>query len=101
MDVFEPLYIFGFLLILGLIYVPVLLYTLFKFKLNIIGLFFTILSIGSYLLLGTYMVGAGYYSDEQPTAMLFGYGFLELTILTYPYIFVVLAVLLGKKGERF
>jgi hypothetical protein len=100
-DVFEPLYIFGFLLILGLIYVPVFLYTLFKFKLNIIGLIFIVISLGSYLLLGTYMVGVGYYSDEPSTNLIFGIGFLELTLLSYPYIFITLSVLLGKKGERF
>ena len=100
-DVFEPMYVAVFLLLLGLLYLPVLLYTLFKFKLNIIGLIFVILSIGSYLLLGTYMVGVGYYSDEPSTNLIFGFGFLELTLLSYPYIFIALSVLLGKKGERF
>ncbi|TWT06481.1 hypothetical protein FQV26_01310 [Planococcus sp. CPCC 101016] len=101
MDVFEPIYIFCFLLLLGLIYVPVFLYTLLKFKFNLGGFVFIVLSLGSYLLLGTYMVGAGYYSDGQSSGMLMGYGFLELTLLSYPYIFIALSVLLGKKGERF
>lgn len=101
MDIFEPIYIFCFLLLLGLIYVPVFLYTLLKFKFNTGGFLFIILSLGSYLLLGTYMVGAGYYADGQSSGMLMGYGFLELTLLSYPYIFIALSVLLGKKGERF
>lgn len=101
MDVFEPMYVAVFLLLLGLFYIPVLFYTVAKFKLTVIGLVFIILSIGSYLLLGTYMVGVGYYSDEPSTNLIFGFGFLELTLLSYPYIFVALSVLLGKKGERF
>lgn len=101
MDVFEPLYIFYFLLLLGLLYIPVVLFTLFKFHFTITGFLFIVLSAGSYLLLGKYMVDSGYYSDEHPSEMLFGYGFLELALLSYPYIFIVLAVLLGKKGERF
>lgn len=99
-EVFEPLYIFFYLLLVGFIYVPILLYTIFKFKFNLIGWLFIALSAGSYLLLGKYMVDSGYYSDEEPTELLFGLGFLELTLLAYPYIFMVLAVLLGKKEER-
>ncbi|WKA56558.1 hypothetical protein [Planococcus shixiaomingii] len=98
---FEPLYIGAFLFILGLIYVPVILYTLFRYKLTGIGVLFILLSIGSYLLLGNYMVGVGYYLDENPTVGSSGYGFSELTLLTYPYIFMTLSVLLGKKEERF
>ncbi len=44
------------------------------------------------------MVDSGYYADEHSS--LFGLGFLELTLLSYPYIFIGLSVLLGKKGER-
>lgn len=100
MEIFEPLYIFYFLLLLGLIYVPVVLYTILKFKFSLLGLLFVILSVGSYLLLGKYMVDSGYYADER-SSTLFGLGFLELTLLSYPYIFIGLSVLLGKKGERF
>lgn len=101
MDVFEPIYIFFFLLSLGLIYILIFLYAVFKFKLNAVGLILIGLSVGSYLLLGTYMVGVGYYADGQSSGLLFGYGFLELTLLSYPYIFLALSVLLGKKSERF
>lgn len=99
-DVFEPLYIFYFLLLLGLIYIPTVLYALLKFKFTIIGLLFIVLSVGSYLLIGKYMVDSGYYADEQ-SSILFGIGFLELTLLSYPYIFIGLAVLLGKKANVF
>ncbi|WP_186673808.1 hypothetical protein [Sporosarcina sp. BP05] len=98
MGVHEPLYIFLFLILLGLIYIPVFLYTIKKFKFNVIGLLFVFLSIVSYLLIGKYMVDSGNYADEHSS--LFGLGFLELTLLSYPYIFIGLSVLLGKKGER-
>lgn len=98
MGVNEPLYIFFFLILLGLIYIPVTIYTIFKFKFNVIGLLLVILSISSYLLIGKSMFDAGNYADEHSS--LFGIGFLELTLLSYPYIFIGLSVVLGKKGER-
>lgn len=96
--VYEPLYIFFFLIFLAFIYIPVTGYTIYKFKFNVIGLLFVSLSIISYLLIGKYMIDSGYYADGNSS--LFGYGFLELTLLAYPYIFIGLSVLLGKKGER-
>ncbi|MFC9541408.1 hypothetical protein ACFTQ7_16250 [Lysinibacillus sp. NPDC056959] len=98
MGVFEPLYIFFFLILLGLIYILVTIYTICKFKFNMIGLLLIILSISSYLLIGKYLVDAGNYADKHSS--LFGLGFLELTLLSYPYIFLGLLVVLGKKGER-
>lgn len=59
-----------------------------------IGLLLVILSISSYLLIDKYMFDADEYSS------LFGLGFLELTLLSYPYIFLGLSVVFGKKGER-
>ncbi len=47
------------------------------------------------------MTGKGYYLDGHTPEMLVfgGFGFLELALLTYPYIFLTLAVALGEKGE--
>lgn len=98
MGVFEPLYIFFFLILLSLIYILVTIYTICKFKFNVIGLLLVILSICSYLLIGKYIFDGGKYADEHSS--LFGLGFLELTLLSYPYIFLGLSVILGKKGER-
>jgi hypothetical membrane protein len=97
--VFEPLYIFYFLILVGLLYLPVCFYTIYKFRFNAVGILLVILSIVSYLLIGKYMVDSGYYADEH-SSTLFGLGFLELTLLSYPYIFIVLSILIGKKGER-
>ena len=101
MDVYDPLYIFYYLLVLGFIYIPIFLYTVTRFQLTGLGWILAILSAGGYLLVGAYMVGAGIYSDEEPTEMLFGIGFLEMTLLAYPYLLILLAVVLGKKGERY
>ena len=86
MGVYEPLYIFFFLILLGLIYILVTIYTICKFKFNAIGLLLVIISISSYLLIGKYMFDAGNYADEHPS--LFGLGFLELTLLSYPLFFL-------------
>jgi len=72
--VYEPLYIFFFLILLGLIYILVTIYTICKFKSNAIGLLLVIISISSYLLIGKYMFDAGNYAEEHPS--LFGLGFL-------------------------
>ncbi|MDM5333840.1 hypothetical protein QUF56_11435 [Ureibacillus composti] len=98
MAVFEPLYIFFFFIIAGLVYIPVLFTIVAKYRFNLFGYFLVLLSISSYLFIGKYMMDAGTFADEQQS--LFGIGFLELTLLTYPYIFVILAVVLGKKGLR-
>ncbi|RZI50500.1 hypothetical protein EW027_15175 [Aeribacillus pallidus] len=61
-----------------------------------------IISIVIYLLVGAYMVGTGYYIDEEaPDALVFHkFGFLELIILSYAYIFLGLAVGFGKRKEN-
>ena len=81
---------------------PVCIYAVSKFKLNFIGWSLVILSIVSYLIVGIYMVGGGYYADsgyakDGYSSLLFNYGLPELILLSYPYIFVGLAILLGKK----
>ncbi|SES44970.1 hypothetical protein [Psychrobacillus sp. OK032] len=99
MVVYEPLYIFFFFILVGLIYIPVFFYVIYNYKFNWIGLLFVLLSLFSYLFIGKYMMDAGSFADEHHST-LFGIGFLELTLLTYPYIFIGLSVLLGKKGLR-
>ncbi|MEF2093303.1 hypothetical protein V3595_01330 [Bacillus sp. CFBP9009] len=98
---YEPFYIPILLLLLGLLYLGVLVYSFTINKFNFIGYGLIGISIITYLLVGLYMTGKGYYSDgHAPDLFLFGsMGFLELTLLTYPYIFLTLAVVLGKKGE--
>ncbi len=44
------------------------------------------------------MVDSAYYADEHSS--LFGLGFLELTLLSYPYIFIGLSVLLKESVFR-
>ncbi|ADU28880.1 hypothetical protein [Evansella cellulosilytica] len=104
MGVYDPLYIFFFTVLIGIIYLVVLFYTIYKTKFNVIGNILVGISIISYLLVGMYMIGAGYYADagyyeDGYTGMLLGIGFLELILLTYPYIFITLALLLGKKED--
>lgn len=45
------------------------------------------------------MAGSGYYADEHATRLFGQFGFLELILLSYAYIFIGLSVVLGKKGE--
>ncbi|MEH7346680.1 hypothetical protein V7122_22795 [Bacillus sp. JJ1532] len=99
MSVYEPLYIFIFLLIVGSVYFFVLIHTIVKFKFNWVGLLFLLMSVGSYLLIGKYMFDSGIQADENHL-MLFGLGFLELILLSFSYIFLVISILLGKSGER-
>lgn len=100
MDVYDPLYIFFYLLFLGILYIPILLISLAQTKWSLLGIFLMLLSAGSYVLIGIYTAGSGVYADEESTGMLFGIGFPELTLLSYPYILLILALLLGKKTKR-
>lgn len=63
MEVYDPMYIFYFLILVGLMYIPITIYTIYKF--NVIGLLFVTLSISSYLLIGKYMIDAGVFADEH------------------------------------
>ncbi|MCS1351872.1 hypothetical protein [Mechercharimyces sp. CAU 1602] len=99
--IFEPVYIPIMLLILGLLYPVYLAITLSKIKLNVVtGITFTI-SFLLYLLVGLYMTDGGYYSDGQATEpqLFHGFGFLELILLSFPYIFLALGAGLGEKRK--
>ena len=98
---YEPFYISILLLLLGIVYIGILVYSFTKVTFTILGYGLMGISIITYLLVGLYMTGKGYYLDgHAPDILVFGsMGFLELTLLTYPYIFLTLAVVLGKKGE--
>ncbi|MFD9625385.1 hypothetical protein [Peribacillus muralis] len=98
---YEPYYISILLLLLGIIYIGILIYSFSELTFTIIGYVLVGISLIAYLLVGLYMTGKEYYLDgHAPDILVFGsMGFLELTILTYPYIFLTLAVVLGKKGE--
>lgn len=99
MDVYDPLSIFFFLLFLGILYIPIFLIAFAQTRLNALGILLAFVSAGCYIFIAFYTAGAGIYADEEADGMLFGIGFLELTLLAYPYIFIILAVLLGKKTE--
>ncbi|OHR63620.1 hypothetical protein HMPREF3291_16295 [Bacillus sp. HMSC76G11] len=99
MGFYDPPFVSIFLLLLGLIYIPVAIYTISRFKLNVIGYLLAAASFASYLLVGAYMAGSGYYADEHATRLFGQFGFLELILLSYAYIFIGLSVVLGKKGE--
>ncbi|WP_335871220.1 hypothetical protein [Bacillus sp. 2205SS5-2] len=102
MSVYQPLSLFIYLLVLGIIYTPVCIHTVSKQKLNFIEIMLVGLSMISYSLVGLYMVGGAYYSDggyskNGYSSLLSTYGLPELTLLSSPYIFVGLAVFLVKK----
>lgn len=97
---YEPSYIVVLCVVLGILYILVLAYSIAKVKFNTIGYLLLGSSIVTYLLLGYYEVGFGYYSDgNAPEVTIFyGIGFLELILLSYPYVLLSLAVSLGKKN---
>ncbi|TRZ36852.1 hypothetical protein CEQ21_15195 [Niallia circulans] len=99
---YEPFYVVVLLLLLGLLYFPLFLYCAVNIKFNIIGYCLLAISIITYLLVGIYMVGTGYYYDTDPREghIIREYGFLELILLTYPYIFLSLACCIGQKKSN-
>lgn len=96
---YEPFYIPYFLVALGILYILIVFISFAKVKYNWIGKTLMGLSILTYLLVGAYMMGSGYYSDGYNSNLYIfsGFGFLELNLLAYPYIFLALAAGLGKK----
>ncbi|MCM3029783.1 MULTISPECIES: hypothetical protein [unclassified Niallia] len=96
---YEPLYVCVLLLLLGLIFFGILLYCVLNIKFHILGYVLLTISFVTYLLVGIYMVGKGYYYDTDPREghIFREYGFLELILLTYPYIFLTLACCIGQK----
>ncbi|WOD63587.1 hypothetical protein NQZ71_04340 [Niallia taxi] len=99
---YEPEIVVILLLSAGLFFLFILLYCLLNLKFNIIGFILLGLSIIIYLLVGIYMVGKGYYYDTDPREghIFNNYGFLELILLTYPYIFLTLACCIGQKKSN-
>ncbi|WP_157727831.1 hypothetical protein [Aeribacillus pallidus] len=100
--VYEPYYISIFLVLLGLGYWVIIALVVSKFRFTIFGKLFLAISIVIYLLVGVYMVGKGDYIDEKaPDSLIFHkFGFLELIILSYAYIFLGLAVGFGKRKDN-
>lgn len=98
--IFEPDYIAILLILLGIIYMGLLTLILAKYKFSIIGWCLLTLSIAIYLLVGVYMYGQGVYYDKYPMdKILIQTNFPNLFILSYAYIFIGLAVILGKKEK--
>lgn len=93
-------------LFFGAIYIPLGIYLMRKIKFNLIGLLLVFFSFVNYLILGAaFMMGAGTYVDsglyeDGYSSTLFCIGLPKLALLSYPYIFLILAVVLGKKGEE-
>jgi len=98
---YAPFYIPYFLVALGLLYILIVFISFARVRYNWLGKILVGISIFTYLLVGAYMMGSGYYSDgyNSDIYIFSGFGFLELNLLAYPYIFLALAVGLGKKGK--
>ncbi|WP_270181323.1 hypothetical protein [Alkalihalobacillus sp. CinArs1] len=100
-DVYEPMYIPILLLLLGIGYLVVLSTVVMKYRFALSGKILISISVMIYLLVGMYMIGGGYYTDgHNEGPMLFGIGFLEMIILSFAYIFIGLAVGIGKRDSR-
>ncbi|MFF2754871.1 hypothetical protein ACFVR1_14110 [Psychrobacillus sp. NPDC058041] len=99
MTLYDPIYIFLLFVVVALIFIGLFLHIIFAYKFNVIGYFFIICATGIFLLIVKYMFDSGIYADEQ-SSLLLGIGFLELTLLAFPYIFLVLALQIGRKQKR-
>lgn len=99
---YEPFYLAVLLLLSGLIYFLLFLYCAVFIKFNVLGLCLLAISFNTYLLVGIYMVGSGYYYDTDPREghIFRSMGFLELILLTYPYIYLTLACCIGRKKSN-
>ncbi|WP_226673498.1 hypothetical protein [Rossellomorea aquimaris] len=102
--IFQPDYIFALLIFFGVVYLFYVGMIIAKMKLTPITIFSLVISILTYALVGIYMTGKGMYIDENPneskSLVFYSMGFLELILLTFPYIFLTLAASLGEKKER-
>ncbi|MCM3216375.1 hypothetical protein ABER75_00285 [Niallia taxi] len=99
---YEPFYVAVLLLLSGLLYFLLFLYCAVNVKFTKIGYCLLAISLITYLLVGIYMVGNGYYYDTDPREghIFRSMGFLELILLTYPYIFLTLACCIGQKKSN-
>jgi hypothetical membrane protein len=98
-SVYEPDYIFLLLIFLGIIYLIYLALVISKVKLDTLTTSTLAISFLTYLLVGFYMIGKGYYVDGNAPIVFHDLGFLELILLTYPYVFLALAASLGEKRK--
>lgn len=100
--IFEPNYITLLLIFLGIVYLIYFALTIAKFKLDVLTISTLAISFLTYLLVGFYMAGTGFYIDEEtPDNLVFEkYGFPDLILLAFPYIFLALAVGLGEKRKK-
>ena len=100
--IYEPDYISLLLLLLGIVYVIYFGITIVKIKLDTLAISTLAISLLTYLLVGFYMAGFGFYIDEEtPNNLVFEkYGFPDLILLAFPYIFLSLAASLGEKKRN-
>ncbi len=94
---FEPNSIFVLLLFLGLFYLATFTICLVTIKFDVLGKLFLVVSLLLYLYVGYYMTAASYYADDKSLDIFSSYGYLELIILVYPYIFLSIACRFGEK----
>lgn len=100
--IYEPGYISLLLLLLGIGYLIYLGLTIARIKLDRLTISTLAISVLTYLLVGFYMAGSGFYIDEEtPNNLVFKkYGFPDLILLAFPYIFLSLAASLGEKKQN-
>ena len=94
---YAPVYMMFFLLFCMLQYFFILLHLLTKDRYTILGYSLFAFSIGSVILIMVYTYSTGIFLDENPRSSSFGIGFFELIILSYAYINLILAYLIGRK----
>ncbi len=85
-------------MILGLMYILVLVFVLSKLKFEKVGYAFIGISVALYLYLAYFTTASAYFLDEKGSVLIGqGIGYFELIILSYPYIFLLLACKFSSK----
>lgn len=99
---YEPPYIPLLLVFLGIAYFFFFSIIIYKFKLDLLTVSILALSFLTYLLVGVYMTGKGYYLDgHAPDNLIFRrIGFMELILVLVPYVFLSLTAGIGEKKKR-
>lgn len=95
-----PEYLTIYMLLLILIYISLLIYFFNKFKFNRLGITLILISLFTFGMVAIYTLANGYFVDANPEHMraVPNIGFMEIIFLPYPYIFLILAVTLGRKN---
>ena len=94
-----PDYLSYYMMLLISFYFLLFLYSIVKFKFDKMGIALLIASFFTFIMVLLYTTANGYFVDAYPEHMRAVplIGFMELIFLPYPYIFLILSMVYGRK----